>query len=848
MKTFNTYYKDLDQFREFLYDNAITDTPNLLLQIFGVIPDVESIQHVIDTISHLLPSSHIIGATSDGEILDSTVSLHNIVVSITEFECTTLHSFGLERLEDCKALGFNIAKALVIPSTKVIITFADGFNTNGEEYLEGIGTLAKNVYIAGGLAGDIYNARTTYVFTKHFISSNGAVGVSLNNETLHVSTDYNLNWTPIGKELIITRAEKNRVYTIDDKTACETYEYYLGEEVAEKIPGINIEFPLILSRKNISIARAALKKKEDGSICFAGNLEVGDKVHIGFGNTELILQDSLLSIEKIKDKPIESIFIYSCMARRRYMQEACSLEIEPWAKISSTCGFFTYGEFYTTSSYEKFFMNQTMTIVALSEYDSLNDRSTLTQKNVHISNRMLDFANSMKALSHFINVTSDELTSLNRRLTRAIDGSKDGLWNWNLETNEIYFSSRFKEMLGYKESEFKNNLLECRKRLHPEDKDIILRSIRACQKGKKEEFNEVFRMKHKNGTWVWIHSRGTFFYNALGKILRASGFHTDITQDKMQALEIEKQRGFFQAVINGIDASIIVVDQNENIILTNKYAQQFFIETFFSNPNKPTYKEIHYQTPLHQIEGDSCYAMQKVLRTKTLHSETTKRVNSLRHFCDMEVIITPLLDSNNHLIGAIEVAHDISEYVSLQHDLELQKRYLQHLAHHDTLTGLSNRLIFSNKLSDIMRKSKYTHEKFAIIFIDLDHFKHINDTLGHEFGDVVLKEISNRFKNCVRESDLLARLGGDEFIVLVNNINSEKDCIVIAEKLLDQAKKSILYKNEIMNVSASLGIALYPTDGETQKALLKNADSAMYQSKEKGGDVYHFYNNLASPV
>lgn len=842
MKTFNTYYKSPQQFQNFLFDNSIVDTPNLLIQIFGALPNIETIQLVTNTISHLLPSAHIIGATSDGEILDSTVSLHNVIISITEFEYTTLRSFGLERSnEDCMALGSHMAQALLSSSTKVIITFTDGLNTNGEEYLEGLNTFTKRVYVAGGLAGDVFKVGKTYVFTKDFISSNGAVGVSLNSETLHVHTDYNFNWTPIGKELTITRAEKNRVYAIDDKTACDAYMYYLGEEVAEKIPNINIEFPLILSKKNLLIARAALKKHKDGSISFAGNLNTGDKVHIGFGNTELILHDTTVSIDNAKHKPIESVFIYSCMARRRYMQEACCLEIEPWTQIAPSCGFFTYGEFYTTALYDKFLMNQTMTILALSEQDMSQERSVLTKKNVHISNRMHDFANSMKALSHFINVTSDELSSLNRRLNRAIDGSKDGLWSWNLETHEIYFSPRFKEILGYKESEFKNALSECLKRLHPNDKNMILASINASRDGQKEEYNEVFRMRHKNGTWVWIHSRGTFFYDQSGKLIRASGFHTDITQDKMNSLEIEKQRGFFQSIINGIDASIIVVDQEENIILTNKNAQKFFVEALFVNPEKPTYKEIYYQTPFNQIEDGTCYPMQKVLQNKSILPVVTKRVNHAREFCDIEIVITPLLDVNNKLIGAIEVGHDISEYLSLQHDLEIQKKHLKHLAHHDMLTGLSNRLVFVDKLSNAIRRAKYSNEKIAIIFIDLDHFKHINDTLGHDFGDVVLKEIANRFKNCIRGDDILARLGGDEFIVLIDKFTCDQECISIAQKLLLQAKAPILYKNQVLNVSASIGIAQFPIHGNTDKSLLKNADSAMYQSKKDGGNTYNFY-------
>ena len=840
MKTFNTYYKDAEQFECFVHDNAIVDTPNLLVQIFCAMNDSEIIEAVIHSIDKLLPSCHMIGATSDGEILGSTVSIHTIVVSITEFEHTSLRTFGLEREGECDSLGERMAQAIAIPSTKAIITFADGFYTNGEEYLEGIHRIAPYISVAGGMAGDVSKVGVTYVFTKDFITSNGAVGVSLSGQRLYVHTDYNFNWTPIGKELTITKAERNRVYTIDDKTACDAYAYYLGKDVASKIPNINIEFPLILTRQNVTIARAALAKKEDGSIIFAGNLTTGDKVRIGFGNAELMLQDATKSFENAKQKPIESIFIYSCMARRRYMQEACSIEIEPWAHVASVSGFFTYGEFFTTSSSNKYLMNQTMTILALSESVLCREHQPF-KKVAHISKRMLDFANSMKALSHFINTTSEELASLNRRLNRAIDGSKDGLWSWNLENNEVYFSKRFKQMLGYEDHEFKNCLSECRERLHPEDKERVIESIRASRNGKKEEYNEIFRMRHKDGRWIWIHSRGAFFYDEQGNILRASGFHTDITDDKTQALEKEEQRQFFQAIINGIDSSVIVVDQEENIILSNKNAQRFFIDALFETPLKPTYKEIYYQTPLHQIEASSFYPMQKALESGEVVSAVTKRVDTLRQLCDLEITITPLLDAQGHLIGAIEVAHDISEYLMLQQELELQKQHLRYLAQHDSLTGLPNRLIFSDRLSVALTKAKRYEETIAVLFLDLDHFKQINDTLGHEFGDVVLKTIANRFKGHIRASDTVVRLGGDEFIIILDKIHNDLEVMAVIQKILTQASLPISYKEHILNVSASIGVAFFPADGEDENTLLKNADSAMYKAKEKGGNTYAFF-------
>lgn len=406
MKTFNTYYKDAEQFRLFVETNAIKDTPQLLVQIFCAFSDVEIIQAIMDVVSGVLPSCHIIGATTDGEILGANVHIHTVVISLTLFEHTILQSYGIERQSDCKQLGYAMAQALIKDDTRSLITFVDGINTNGEEYLEGFGSLADNVTVAGGLAGDLSKFGKTYVFTKELITCNGAVGVALNNPTLHVYTDYNFNWTSIGKEMTITKAEKNRVYMIDTKTAVETYAYYLGEEVAEMIPNIGIEFPLMLSHNGILVARAAVAKNSDGSITFAGNLKTGDKVRLGFGNAELILNDAMKSLERMDAKPIESIFIYACMARRRFLQEAIGLEIEPWTQIAPVCGFFTYGEFFTTPT-AKLLFNQTMTILALSEGGTVVNHKPIPC-NKHLSRQMIDFANTCKALSHYINKTTEE--------------------------------------------------------------------------------------------------------------------------------------------------------------------------------------------------------------------------------------------------------------------------------------------------------------------------------------------------------------------------------------------------------------------------------------------------------
>lgn len=235
------------------------------------------------------------------------------------------------------------------------------------------------------------------------------------------------------------------------------------------------------------------------------------------------------------------------------------------------------------------------------------------------------------------------------------------------------------------------------------------------------------------------------------------------------------------------------------------------------------------------------HPMKQALQSSQVVTATTKRLHQNGRVCDMEITITPLIDIYGRIMGAIEVGHDVSLYLSLQKELELQKQSLQHIAHHDALTGLPNRLIFSDRLGVALTKASRSQEMLAVLFIDLDRFKQINDTLGHECGDIVLKTVAQRFKTAIRESDTLVRLGGDEFIIILDKMQKKEDVILVVKKILQQAIQPIVYKEHLMTLSASIGIAMYPTNGEDEANLLKHADKAMYEAKNKGGNTYAFY-------
>jgi len=163
------------------------------------------------------------------------------------------------------------------------------------------------------------------------------------------------------------------------------------------------------------------------------------------------------------------------------------------------------------------------------------------------------------------------------------------------------------------------------------------------------------------------------------------------------------------------------------------------------------------------------------------------------------------------------------------------------LAHHDTLTGLPNRRLLDDRLRQAVYLAQRHDSKVAVMLLDLDGFKEVNDTLGHRAGDAVLREVAQRLTGCMRKSDTLARQGGDEFVIVVPDLNLETDCQTIAEKVLRALEPEFRVDGTGFRIGASIGVSLYPADAGDGESLLRNADIAMYRAKNLGGNNYRFY-------
>ncbi|UPT77458.1 EAL domain-containing protein [Sulfurovum sp. XGS-02] len=831
MKSFNTYYINKEQLGSFIHDKKIHNSSSLLIQVYSAVVDKAFISTLLSELIHFLPDAIIIGATTDGEIMDGYVSSGKVVLSFSQFENTTLKAASVEHQVDGYYSGQYLAKTLITDDTKLFIAFTDGLHTNGEEFLNGIASINDKVVVAGGHAGDNSCFTQTYVFTKEHIFSKGAVGVTLNSKQLHVHTDYSFNWHPIGNELTITKAEGNRVYTIDGKSAVDTYAYYLGEDIAKGLPGIGVEFPLIVNRNGSTISRACIAKEDDGSLIVGGNLYPGEKVRIGYGNAKEILRKSQMILNSTAKMPSESIFIYSCMTRRHFMGEEIESEVLPLQQVSPVSGFFTYGEFFSTD--QKNLFNQTMTLVSLSENDQVQKpilHSQAQQVNINTT--------SIEALIHLINITSKEVQEqtralqqsyqtnqeLKERMELALMGSNDGVWDWNILDNSVYFSPRWKEIIGYSDNELPNEVSTWNDRIHPDDVEKAWADVYKNVNGETEYYENIHRLQHKDGHWVWIHDRGKVQFDADGKAVRMIGTHTDITEQKENELRLSHQAQMIQQTheaINTTDLQGYINEWNKGSELLFGYKAEEILGKHISLlfPDD-TYGTLvtHIPELMEKEEYRTTLALMKKSHEKVL----------------VDLSLSLLKDTYGSNIGIVGYLRDITKRKKTEEALHYQ-------AHHDALTALPNRVLFMDRLEQGIQKAKRHNEGLAVFFIDLDKFKHINDSLGHSIGDKVLKIIAKRLQDIIRKEDTLARLSGDEFTIIMEDLRHPEDASLLGEKILKTLAEGIVINKQRLYVSGSVGISFYPQDATDAQSLLKYADTAMYRAKEEGRNNYQFY-------
>ena len=405
------------------------------------------------------------------------------------------------------------------------------------------------------------------------------------------------------------------------------------------------------------------------------------------------------------------------------------------------------------------------------------------------------------------------------RLKLSLWGSGDEMWDWNIRTQKI-FRSNIWGILEFPQDGTRNVSTE-QANIHPNDIKRVTNALEAHFDNKTEHYETTYRVLDKQNNWVWVLDRGKVVERSeSGKPRRMTGTLKDVTQIKI----VEERLKLFAKCIENISDAVVIFDRQFNTIDVNK--------SFTRITGKSKSDAINEQLEFKRYPATFIQSIKKQLIEKGSWQgeiESTRHNNEL-YYC--ELTIDAIRDESDNISHFVGVFSDITARKAS--DAELRR-----LANSDTLTGLPNRSYFqANQLRLV--KSKTPH---ALLIFDLDNFKKINDSMGHQVGDMILVEVAKRVSRIGGTRTSVYRLGGDEFSIIIENTNDIHTVTTLAKDILVSIAQPMTLRSQEIVLYSSIGIVLYPEDGATPAELLKNADTAMYHAKGNGGNRYQFFSD-----
>ncbi len=424
-----------------------------------------------------------------------------------------------------------------------------------------------------------------------------------------------------------------------------------------------------------------------------------------------------------------------------------------------------------------------------------------------------------------LDATSHALSKSEERLALALDASELGLWDWNLVTDEVHHS-QLKEIFGLEPEEVKAMLRDLKPRLHPEDLPLLRRTLVEHMKGLSDGYQIEYRVRHANGQWVWIEDRGRAVErDAQGQVTRMLGTRRDITSWKSREEEQRLAATVFEAASEGI----IILDPNYLVLAVN---QAYSRVTGYGRD------EVLGRSVARLISSRATRRQYEVIRQELeLNGKWQGELTDTRKNGELYpqwLQLNVVRDSRGR------VSHIVGFFADLSARRDAEER-LRYLSHYDELTGLANRTLFKARLHEASQRSRQSGRSLALLHIDLDRFKMLNDSLGHEVADQLLRQLSRRLAQAVPEADTLARLSGDEFAVLLDSYGSLSSLARMASRLLAKLRMPMTVGGQELVVSASLGISLLPDNAREISALISQANMAMQHAKHLGGNTFQFF-------
>lgn len=418
----------------------------------------------------------------------------------------------------------------------------------------------------------------------------------------------------------------------------------------------------------------------------------------------------------------------------------------------------------------------------------------------------------------------------------ALQGSGLGIWQLDLQQDQVQFFGQAEVMLGYQPGELGRRFQHWTNLLHPDDAVPTRLALTQHLKGVTPFYQIEFRMRHKAGYWVWVLSQGRVVErDAQGRASRMVGSNTDISALKQADLAVSQLKDFYATVLSKVVTGVWVGDARHRLIYVNQGLSRLMSMAETDLLNKQILTDFPEQTLQHF----------RPFYYRAMHGLTPVRFETLPiqtpggRQLFLSGWLVPLLKDGSFdgMIGTVD-------------DMTQQRQYEQQilqLAFVDQLTGLPNRAALQDKARDLLAGALQQQQQLAVYHIDLDHFQHINDSMGHDTGDMLLKMVAERLKMLTTAQDLLSRPGGDEFF-LIRACRTEHDVLQTAHQLILLMSEAFAVEERMLQVSCSIGIALFPQHGLSFAELQRMADVALYAAKAAGRNRYSLYNPQMSEI
>lgn len=427
----------------------------------------------------------------------------------------------------------------------------------------------------------------------------------------------------------------------------------------------------------------------------------------------------------------------------------------------------------------------------------------------------------------FLNYRRVKKTALELLAFRyAVENSDNSVVITDVHRNILYVNDAFENTTGYSKNEAIGKT------------PSILKSNKLSRRFYREMNNALEQGERWHGELINRKKDGSLFYEKVsimpiiidGELIQYLAIKLNVTEYKEQQQKLEQSAVAFETIGDGIiifDASKKIVSVNPALLKMFEYKEEDLLG------KRPRVIDILEQNKLLYRK-----ILSSLMKEDRWSGRVSAKINNGRYI-PVWLTITVVRDTN----GSIE--NFVGIYTNLEEIIDMKER-VNFLAYHDDLTKLPNRVYVEKELSEMLELAHKSDDKIAILFIDLDRFKVINDTLGHNIGDEMLKVLAKRIKKVIRKNDILARFGGDEFLVIMNAFASKHEVSSLATEILSVMRETISVSSYQLNTSASIGIACFPEHGKELSVVIKNADSAMYNAKEDGKDIYRFYTDQLS--